>query len=127
MILFLSILHFIVCLFLIVVILLQAGKGQGLTGGSFGADNSNSLLGSKTTSFISKLTTFSAIAFIVTSLTLAIFSSQQSQSLMMGDLEKIQNELKDKLSELPDGKNVTVKKIENNDLESVAKKVANEK
>lgn len=81
---FLSIIHYVVCLVLIIVILLQAGKGQGLSGGGFGNETANSIFGTKTGDILTKITTISAIAFIVTSLSLDILNSRRQQSLMQG-------------------------------------------
>ena len=72
--------HVIVCLVLIVVILLQAGRGQGLTGGSFGG-NVQSLLGTKTSSFLTKATSVCAILFLFTCIGLNILEVQKSRSL----------------------------------------------
>ncbi|MBU1862546.1 MAG: preprotein translocase subunit SecG [Candidatus Omnitrophica bacterium] len=83
MIIFLSIVHYIVCLVLIVVILLQAGRGHGLTGGAFGGDSTQSIFGTKTTAFMTKVTTASAIGFLITCLMLAIFTSVKSKSLLL--------------------------------------------
>lgn len=78
---FLSVIHYIVCLILIVVILLQAGRGQGLSG--FGGDGTQSLFGTKTSSFMTKMTTIAAIGFIVTCLALDMTTSLKSKSLMV--------------------------------------------
>ena len=45
MIIFLSAIHVIGCLILIVVILLQVGRGHGLTGGGFGGESTQSIFG----------------------------------------------------------------------------------
>lgn len=67
------ILHLIVCLFLIFIILIQSSKGAEM-GAAFGG-SSQTLFGSRgAATFLSKLTTAAAILFMVTSLTLAIFS-----------------------------------------------------
>ncbi len=77
---FLTALHVFVSIFMILVILLQAGKGGGmgmLTGGSqvFGARGAQPFLG--------KVTTVCAIIFMVTSLSLAYLSSS-SRSVLEG-------------------------------------------
>ncbi len=72
--------HVIVCLVLIIVILLQAGRGQGLTGASFGG-NVQSLLGTKASSFLTKATSICAILFLFTCIGLNIIEIQKSRSL----------------------------------------------
>ena len=65
--------HLIVCLFLIFIILIQSSKGAEM-GAAFGG-SSQTLFGSRgAATFLSKLTTGAAIAFMLTSLTLAVFS-----------------------------------------------------
>ena len=67
------VLHLIVCLFLIFIILIQSSKGAEM-GAAFGG-SSQTLFGSRgAATFLSKLTTGAAIAFMLTSLTLAVFS-----------------------------------------------------
>lgn len=73
-------LHVIVCLVLIIVILLQAGRGQGLTGASFGG-NVQSLFGTKASSFLTKATSVCAILFLFTCIGLNILEVQKSRSL----------------------------------------------
>lgn len=73
-------LHVIVCLVLIIVILLQAGRGQGLTGSSFGG-NVQSLLGTKASSFLTKATSVCAILFLFTCIGLNVLEIQKSRSL----------------------------------------------
>jgi preprotein translocase subunit SecG len=78
----LTIIHIVVCFFLIAVILLQAGKGQGLAGAAFGGGNVDSLLGTKGADFLTKVTTVAAIGFMVTCLGLSILETQKSRSLL---------------------------------------------
>ncbi len=77
-----TILHVIVCLVLILVILLQAGRGQGLTGATFGSGNVQSLFGTRAGDFLTKATTISAICFLVTVISLDFLEARKSRSLM---------------------------------------------
>jgi preprotein translocase subunit SecG len=82
MILALTILHLLVCFFLILVVLLQTGKGADLAG-AFGVGGSQTAFGARgAATLLSKLTTISAIVFMVTSFTLAIFANRQSGSVV---------------------------------------------
>lgn len=78
----LTILHVIVCLVLILVILLQAGRGQGLTGPSFGSGNVQSLFGTGAADFLTKATSVCAILFMITSIALGYIESRKSKSLL---------------------------------------------
>jgi len=72
-----TVVHIIVCLFVIFIILIQSSKGAEM-GAAFGG-SSQTLFGSRGAStFISKLTTGAAILFMVTSLLLAVLASRQS-------------------------------------------------
>lgn len=67
--------HFMAAFFLISVILLQAGKGQDI-GTMFGAGGSQSLFGARgAATLLSKLTTATAVLFLVTSLSLATIAN----------------------------------------------------
>jgi preprotein translocase subunit SecG len=71
------IIHIIVCLFLIFIILVQSSKGAEM-GAAFGG-SSQTLFGSRgAATFLSKLTTVAAILFMLTSLSLAIFSVKRA-------------------------------------------------
>lgn len=63
-----------VCVLLTISILLQDSKGEGLSGSAFGASEMQSLLGGQgAATFLSKLTTCVAIAFMLISLFLMRF------------------------------------------------------
>ncbi len=80
---FLIILHVVVCVALIMIVLLQTGKGADM-GAAFGGGGSQTLFGSTGAStFLSKATTVAAIIFMLTSLVLAYLSSHRSGSTMM--------------------------------------------
>jgi preprotein translocase subunit SecG len=70
--------HVIVCLFLIIVVLLQSGQAADLAG-AFGGMGSQTVFGPRgSTTVLSKATTWAAVTFMVTSLTLAIMSSKRA-------------------------------------------------
>src|SRR5207245_6215233 len=74
----LTILHYLVCLFLIVVVLLQSGKAADLAG-AFGGMGSQTAFGPRgSATLLSKATTGSAILFMVTSLSLSIMATRQA-------------------------------------------------
>ena len=74
-----TIIHLIACVFLILVVLLQTGKGAEM-GAVFGGGGSSTLFGaSGAGNFLTKLTTGTAIVFFFTSLTLAYSSIARTQ------------------------------------------------
>ncbi len=79
---FFTALHVMACLVLIVVVLLQRGKGADM-GAVFGSGSSSTVFGSRGAgNFLTRLTTGSAIVFMVTSLVLSSFgASRQAGSL----------------------------------------------
>jgi preprotein translocase subunit SecG len=63
-----------VCILLVVIILLQDSKGEGLSSSAFGASEVQSVLGGRgAASFLSKLTTWLAVGFMLMSLFLMRF------------------------------------------------------
>ncbi|UCG04759.1 MAG: preprotein translocase subunit SecG [Desulfobacterales bacterium] len=81
----LIVLHIIVCVALIMIVLLQTGKGADM-GAAFGGGGSQTLFGSTGAStFLSKATTGAAIIFMLTSLALAYISSHRSGESIMPD------------------------------------------
>ena len=80
-------LHVVVCIALIMIVLLQTGKGADM-GAAFGGGSSQTLFGSTGAStFLSKATTVAAIIFMLTSLGLAYMSSHKMSSSIMTDVE----------------------------------------
>jgi len=78
---FLTILHVSVCIVLILVVLLQAGKGANM-GAAFGGSSQTVFGSSGAGSFLGKLTTAIAVVFMLTSLTLSYFSVSRGSSVM---------------------------------------------
>jgi preprotein translocase subunit SecG len=82
---FLTALHVIVCVFMIAVILLQRGKGAEI-GAVFGSGASSTVFGSRGAgNFLTKLTTASAIIFMITSLSLSYLATSASEDRLFGD------------------------------------------
>ena len=73
--------HVIVCFVLIMVVLLQAGRGGGFSD-MLGGGQPQSLFGTQTNAFMMKATEACAVIFIITSLTLGIMSSHKGRSLI---------------------------------------------
>jgi preprotein translocase subunit SecG len=72
-------LHVFVCLVLILVVLLQSSKGSGLAGAFGGAGGGQTMFGGQeTATFLSRLTTYLAIMFMVLSLLLAFLSARRT-------------------------------------------------
>ena len=79
----LIIVHVSVCIALIMIVLLQTGKGADM-GAAFGGGSSQTFFGSSGAStFLSKATTVAAIVFMVTSLGLAYISSHRPEGSIM--------------------------------------------
>ncbi len=75
------IVHVTVCFALIAIVLLQTGKGAEI-GATFGGSNQTIFGSQGASTFLSKVTTAAAVLFMVTSLSLAYFSSKKSGSVM---------------------------------------------
>ncbi len=89
---FLITIHVIACLVLVVVILLQAGRGGGLSE-AFGGGSSSTIFGTSASKFLQRATAVSAALFLITSLSLTIYSSHKSKSLMR--LERLKQAMPD--------------------------------
>src|ERR1044071_6027350 len=73
-----TILHVIVCLFLMLTVLLQSGKGGGM-GAAFGGGNAATVFGgSGASGFLKRLTAIAGTIFMITSMVLAFLSSRGS-------------------------------------------------
>ena len=76
---FIMFIHALVCVMLTAAILMQSGRGGGLTEGFASAD---SMLGAKTNEVMVKATTILTVVFLVTCLSLAVLSSRSGKSVM---------------------------------------------
>ena len=78
MLILLTLVHILVCIFLIIVVLLQSGKAADLAG-AFGGMGSQTAFGPRgSATLLSKATTASAIVFMITSLSLSILATRGS-------------------------------------------------
>ena len=80
---FIMAIHIFVSMVLIIVILMQAGRGSGVSE-MFGGSSTQTIFGTSASNFLMKATAVCAVVFIVTCLLLAILSSKRSKSLMDG-------------------------------------------
>ena len=76
---FILVIHSITCVLLILTVLMQAGRGGGLTESFSSAEN---VFGAQTSVFMVRATSILATVFFVTSLSLAFMSARQERSLM---------------------------------------------
>ena len=98
---FIILVHVIVCIALILIVLLQTGKGSDM-GAAFGGGASQTLFGSTgASSFLSKLTTGAAIVFMLTSLSLAYLSSRRPTTSVMSDVAPMTQEAQQAPAETP--------------------------
>jgi preprotein translocase subunit SecG len=73
------IIHVVACIGLIILVLIQRGRGSGLVESFAGVE---SLFGTKTSGFLTRTTTILSTIFFLTCLSLAVLSIRQSKSLM---------------------------------------------
>lgn len=102
MITFLTVIHVTVCLFLVLVVLLQAGKGGGMGIAFGGGGGSQTVFGSSGAgNFLTRLTSITALVFLLTSLGLAHFSSQQDSKRLqrLGERKAEQKKAEDARNE----------------------------
>ena len=88
---FIIVVHLLVCVALILIILLQTGKGADI-GAVFGGGSSQTVFGSSgATSFLSKVTVVAAVTFMVTSILLTYWSGRAAtaveRSMMTGQTQ----------------------------------------
>lgn len=91
-----TVIHIIVCFFLILVVLLQAGKGGGM-GIAFGSSTSQQVFGGRGAGgFLERLTAGTAIVFVLTSLSLAYFASQTESKRLQERSERLKKDAEER-------------------------------
>lgn len=90
MVILLTIIHLFVCFFLILVVLLQTGKGADIAA-AFGGTSQTAFGARGAATLLSKLTTGSAIIFMITSFTLAMMSNRGTRSVVTDDAAQQQS------------------------------------
>ncbi len=83
--------HLLICLALVSVVLMQSGKGGGLAGGAFGGSAQTVFGGRGATDFLTRATMVLAGLFFLTSLILALLSTNMaggSKSLIQQEARK---------------------------------------
>jgi preprotein translocase subunit SecG len=78
---FVTFIHVLACFILILVVLLQAGKGANM-GAAFGGSSQTVFGSSGAGTFLGKLTATVAIIFMITSLSLAYMATKGSSSVL---------------------------------------------
>ncbi len=75
-----TIIHIIVCLFIIIVVLLQSGQSADIAA-AFGGAGSQTAFGPRgATTVLSKATTWAAVIFMLTSISLSVLTSRESHA-----------------------------------------------
>ena len=78
-----TLIHVIVCVILIVVVLLQHGKSADIAA-TFGGAGSQTAFGPRgTATVLSRITTWSAIVFMLTSISLTVFATRNHPTSIM--------------------------------------------
>lgn len=81
--------HIILCLFIIIIILLQSGKGSDM-GAAFGG-SSQTVFGPRGgATFLGKITTIIAVGFLVTCLALAYLTTEKRKSKIISEQPAIE-------------------------------------
>ena len=87
MVVLITLIHIIVCFFIIVVVLLQSGK-SGDIAAAFGGMGSQTAFGPRgATTLLGKATTWSAVIFMLTSITLSIYSSRHTSGSVLRNVK----------------------------------------
>src|SRR5215470_10154209 len=88
----LTVIHVLICAFLIIVVLLQSGRGADVAA-AFGEMGSQTAFGPRgSATVLTRATTWLAILFMITSITLSIFASRRStRGSVLGNMKSSQS------------------------------------
>jgi preprotein translocase subunit SecG len=101
---FIIVIHVIASALLIILVLIQRGRGSGLVESFAGVE---SMFGTKTSAFLTRTTTICAVIFFLTCLTLAILSVRQSKSL----LANVKPAVSQKAEKVPNQESISVQTV----------------
>ena len=79
---FVIFIHVAASIVLILVILLQAGRGGGLSETFAGGSSTQTIFGTKTSVFMTRATAVCACLYLITCLTLAVMTGQRGKSIV---------------------------------------------
>jgi preprotein translocase subunit SecG len=107
MLLFVTLLHIILCFVLMLVILLQPGKGADVGAAFGGGGGSSTIFGPRGAgSFLSQATTIVAVLFMATSVTLAVYSNAalRTGSDIENEIRRLQTQDEGEMYTVPEAK-----------------------
>ncbi|HIJ79436.1 MAG: preprotein translocase subunit SecG [Desulfobulbaceae bacterium] len=96
----LTVIHITVCLFLVVIVLLQQGKGADM-GAAFGGSSQTVFGSDGPLPLLNKITTGAAVLFMLTSISLAYLSTNRGDGSVMKDLSVIEEQAAPKIESIP--------------------------
>jgi preprotein translocase subunit SecG len=103
MVILLTVIHVIICVFLVIVVLLQSGKAADLAG-AFGGMGSQTAFGPRGgATLLSRATTVAAALFMVTSLSLVIAATRSAGTAGSSILEREKSAPTQKVPAIPAG------------------------
>ena len=100
MIAFIVTLHAVACVLLVLIVLMQGSKSEGLSG-LLGGGGSGTLFGTGTRTFLAKVTAVLGILFMLTSISLTVLISKRSPSVMEKSVMEEESVPVDVPSDLP--------------------------
>lgn len=98
MITFLTVIHIIVCLFLVIIVLLQHGKGADM-GATFGGGSQTVFGTGGAATFLGKVTVVAVVIFMLTSMSLAYLSSRSSTESLLKDEAAAKSQVQEAVQE----------------------------